>query len=189
MHYRETDPRVLAVLERALGSNSRVTRLRAVAMLANVECGERSRWLDSALADGDSAVSQTAACVLAWVAEPSDEPWPRREDPRFDRVAGPPSAQGLEEGPDGRWRWEYVVEIWRDDGLLVGAYLVPTCEEDDDHAKRIALGQAVIASASRGADAFEPGSAAAFIVGKRGLSSNALPPGWPRRRPEPPAGV
>lgn len=169
MKSREDHQRELSVLARALHSTSRVTRLRAVSMLARVDCRDRARWLEVACEDADAAVRQTALGVLSWIAEPASAPWPQREDPRFDRVVRPT----IEPDPDmvagawTRWQWEYVVEVWRDDGLLLGSYVAATCEEDDEHAKRIALGQAILANAGGRGDAFDAATAAAFIVGKR----------------------
>lgn len=167
--YIESDPRVLGVLARALASSSRATRLRAVAMLARVQCPESSRWLKSAMADRDESVRQTALMVAAWTAAPADPPWPEREDPAFDRVSDldHDGFSELERAASMRWEWEYAVEVWRGDGLLVGVFLCTTCAEDDEHAKRIALGQAILASGAAHADRFEPAEAAAFIVGKR----------------------
>ena len=167
--YEESDPRALDVLERALQSTSRATRLRAVAMLARVRCAAHDRWLAHAHRDADPAVRDTADIVAAWTLRTEDAPWPQREDPAFDRVAPLDSnadAQ-LEGCVSWRWQWEYAVEVWRADGLLVGVYLSTAYEEDDEHAKRIALGQAVLASAAPGGDPFDPQEAAAFIVGKR----------------------
>jgi hypothetical protein len=173
--YQETDPKVLRVLARALESSSRATRLRAVAMLARLECAESQRWLDRALGDPDTAVSQTAVLVSAWTARPCDPGWPQREDPAFDRVADldQDGCSELEHAAPMRWQWEYAVEVWRSDGLLVGVFLSTTCGDDDEHAKRIALGQAVLASSVAGADRFEPSDAAAFIVGKRRVGREA----------------
>lgn len=169
MLYRETDPRVLAVLSGALTSSSRVTRRRAVAMLARLECPDRMRWLEGARDDSDEGVRDAACAVIAWVLPVGSAPWPDREDPRFDRVSDEPL--GEDEGLDSlaalRWEWEYSVEVWRADGLLLGVYLAATCTEDDEHAKRIALGQAILASTGPSGDAFEPERAAAFITGKR----------------------
>lgn len=177
MMFREQDPRALGVLARALHSTSRVTRLRAVAMLARVDCPDRLRWLEAACADGDEAVVATALGVLSWVVEPSEPTWPQREDPRFDRVAEPPAETVLRAATDSRsrWRWEYVVEVWREDGLLIGSYVAATCDEDDVHAKRIALGQAILANADGRGDAFDTGAAAAFIVAKRRLPGSLDP--------------
>lgn len=183
MVYREEDLRVLGVLARALHSASRVTRLRAVSMLTRVDCDERIRWLEEAASDSDDAVNETALCVLAWVAEPVEPPWPQREDPCFDRM----SEMCIEDEPrasrasGSRWKWEYVVEIWRDDGLLLGTYLAATCKEDDEHARRIALGQAILANSGGRGDAFDAGTAAAFIVSKERLSGSADAPGRRRR--------
>jgi hypothetical protein len=163
--YTETDPRVLAVLERALRSTSRATRRRAVGMLARVECTPRERWLAVARKDVDAAVRETAVIVTAWVA-PGDGQWPDREDPAFDRAVALDSPRPEGEAGSG-WRWEYAVEIWREDGLLVGVYLAVACQEDDEHAKRVALGQAILGSSSQGGEQFDPSTAAAFIVGKR----------------------
>jgi hypothetical protein len=169
MSYRETNPRVLAVLSGALTSSSRATRLRAVAMLARVECAERLIWLEAALEDPDEDVRYAARAVTAWILEVNPVPWPHREDPHFDRT--PQALSNVEEELEAsallRWEWEYSVEIWRGDGLLLGVYLAMTCEEDDEHAKCIALGQAILASADPFGDAFEPELTAAFITEKR----------------------
>lgn len=169
MSYRETNPRVLAVLFGALTSSSRATRLRAVAMLARVECAERLSWLEDALEDPDEYVRHTACAVIAWILEVNPVPWPHREDPHFDRMSQPPPSveDELEASALSRWEWEYSVEIWRADGLLLGVYLAATCVEDDEHAKCIALGQAILASAGPYGDAFAPEQAAAFITEKR----------------------
>ena len=180
---REGDTRALGVLARALGSTSRVTRLRAVSMLALVECDQRIPWLETACSDADVAVAQTARVVLSWIVNPPKAPWPQREDPSFDRLGGP-SADEVSQSPFERalrWKWEYVVEIWREDGLLIGAFLAPTCEEDDEHAKRIALGQAILANAGAHGEEFDAGTAAAFIVGKRRLVDGPDSPGRSRR--------
>ncbi len=175
MIYREKDSRALDVLQRALHSGSPATRVRAVSMLERLDCDDRITWLSDALADAHPSVSATALCVMAWVLDPSEAPWPAREGPPAD--TGLSRSEGLSAGlpdePASRWQWEYVVEIWREDGLLVGVYPASTCAEDDEHAKRIALGQAIIDSAGRRADRFDPGSAAAFIVEKRQLEQNA----------------
>ena len=165
MNYKENDPRALAVLAGALRASSRTTRIRAVAMLACVECEPRMAWLEQATRDGCPAVRDTALAVSAWVLPVDEPPWPAREDPRQIAAEEPCEAEPF--AADGTREWEYVVEVWRDDALLVGAFLVSTNEEDDDHAKCIALGQAILASARPGQDPFEPSSAAAFIVGKR----------------------
>ena len=179
--YRESDPRVLGVLERALASSSRATRLRAVAMLSRVSCERRARWLGAACEDPDRAVRETAAIVSAWTLEVSQDTWPAREDPAFDRMPGlqPDPTDEFEGAVAGRWEWEYAVEVWRGDGLLVGVFLCTSCGEDDEHAKRIALGQAVLASSVKGADAFDPGDAASFIVGKRRVRRGAGQPKGP----------
>lgn len=171
MMFREEDPRALGVLAHALHSTSRVARMRAVCMLARVDCHDRLRWLEAACADGDEAVAASALAVLSWVVEPAESTWPQREDPRFDRVAHPLGRTVAWTAAESRsrWRWEYVVEVWREDGLLIGSFLVATCDEDDVHAKRIALGQAILANAGDNGDAFDAATAAAFIVAKRQL--------------------
>lgn len=181
--YTETDPRTLGVLERALGSASKATRQRAVAMLAHVDCPSREHWLEVAEQDRDVAVCQMACIVGAWVCEAGDPPWPAREEVPFDgsieeSVLGDGEIVFAAGNPHN---WEYVVEVWRSDGLPVGVFLCVTCSEDDVHAKCIALGQAVLASASSGAERFEPSEAAAFIVGKRRVprSSGTLGRGRP----------
>lgn len=171
--YEEHDSRVLAVLERALHSKSRATRLRAVAMLAHVSCGQRRRWLAEACDDPDLAVRDTATIVLAWTCADGEHPWPEREDPAFDRL--PPldvTADEFDRTIRQRWRWEYTVEVWREDGLLVGTFAAMICTDDDEHAKRIALGEAILASAVTTGDRFDPEQAAAFIVAKRRVSAD-----------------
>jgi hypothetical protein len=165
----EADPRAIEVLSRALASSSRATRLRAVAMLARVRCPPRALWLDIAGEDLDRAVRDTATIVSAWIVEPDAASWPDREDTNFDRVADLDGDCLLEfeRSVQLRWEWEYAIEVWRGDGLLVGVFLSTSCREDDEHAKKVALGQAVLASSARGADRFEPAEAAAFIVGKQ----------------------
>jgi hypothetical protein len=177
------DQRMLDVLSRALRSSSRVTRVRAVSMLARVRGDRCMAWLEEALADSDEAVSATATCALAWVVEADDPPWPQREDPSFDRIADQMTddsdfaASTMLPG----WQWEYVLEVWRDDGLLLGVFLATTCAEDDEHAKRIALGQAILANAGGRGDAFDASTAAAFIVGKRRLPGRSGRPDGKRR--------
>jgi hypothetical protein len=166
MIYRENDPVPLSTLSRALHAKSPATRVRAVAMLACADCSRRMEWLEVAASDECPAVRETACAVLAWVAPPPHPAWPARED----LIEVP--ARHADEVEDallgeGRHQWEYVVEVWRENALLEGVFVVSTCEEDDAHAKRIALGQAILASAQPGRDAFEPRSAASFIVSKR----------------------
>jgi hypothetical protein len=165
--YSETDPKILSVLGRALGSSSRVLRLRAVAMLARVECDTAAEWLERAARDSDVAVRHTACIVSAWVERPDSPPWPQREDPALDLV--PELRPGLEPLPDAeptQQTWEYTIEVWRDDGFLMGAFLCTTRNEDDEHAKRIALGQAILHNSPGIGDRFDPATAAAFIISK-----------------------
>jgi len=171
----DTHTRSLHVLEHALRASSRSTRERAVAMLAHVECEERERWLRRADADACARVRTMAMLVAAWTMTAEGVPWPPRENAR-DLGASPIPGELLGLAEPFRWRWEYVVEVWREDGLPVGVFLAATCEEDDEHARRIALGQAVLAATSAGADRFEPERAAAFIVAKRQVRR-----GGPRR--------
>jgi hypothetical protein len=169
MIYREENPRALAVLARALNASSRATRVRAVAMLSCVDFDQRMEWLEQAAADDSRDVSDTARAVIAWVTQVTDPPWPAREECAADPEPTEPA--DYEELSSGDLReWEYVVEVWRDDALLVGVFLASIHEEDDDHAKCIALGQAIMASTHPGQDRFDPGSAAAFIVGKRHIA-------------------
>jgi hypothetical protein len=170
----EADSKALEVLACALESTSRITRLRAVSMLARFECPERGRWLDRACRDADEGVRSAAVAVCAWVAVPDEPCLPDRENPAFDaipRIVDPIIA--LEATASGNRSWEYSVEVWRHDGLLVGVFLSALCNEDDEHAKRIALGQAILASAGPGGDSFDPERAAAFIVGKRTVGRTA----------------
>lgn len=179
--YAETDPRALQVLECALDSSSRIIRLRAVAMLAHIDCDKRTRWLEAALCDREPCVRQTALIVVSWIASTAEPSWPQREDPIFDRVLDLADAAVVLDSAAGlRWEWEYAVEVWRFDGLLMGVFLSVTCQDDDEHAKKMALGQAVLASAGPGADRFDPSTAASFIVAKRKVRHDARPPGGKR---------
>jgi len=165
---RENDRRALAVLSAALGSAGRATRRRAVAMLVHVPCDERLAWLKDAQSDPDEGVRHTALAVLAWVLPVTDPPWPAREadEPHGRIVPADFDAETVAESAATRAGWEYAIEVWRSDGLLVGVYAVTTCEEDDVHARSIALGQAILANTGRRGDAFDPATAAAFIVAK-----------------------
>jgi hypothetical protein len=173
--YKESDPRVLRVLGDALGSANKGTRLRAVAMLARVDCPMRIRWLEAAMCDVDLRVRETAHIVAAWTCRPDYPPWPTREERPLGEseycgaVAGvwPQDAARVREG------WSYVVEVWRSDGMLVGVYAATTCAEDDQHAKCIALGRAVLDSTSAHGDHFDPSDAAAFIVEKHRVPRGA----------------
>ncbi len=64
--YTESDPKVIKVLEVALSSSSRVVRLRAVCMLANVDFEQRAEWLAAACLDADASVRQAASAVTSW---------------------------------------------------------------------------------------------------------------------------
>lgn len=179
--YVESDPKVIKVLDLALRSSSRMVRLRAVCMLANVSCERRAEWLTAACSDGDVAVRQVASTVMSWTLAVESPPWPQREDPAFDRVPLLDEPETLlDAGASLGWEWEYAVEVWRDDGMLVGVFLSATCQDDNEHAKKIALGQAVLASAGPSGDSFDPSTAAAFIVAKRRVRREARPPGRKR---------
>ena len=74
--YAETDPRVIHVLDVARGSSSRVVRLRAVCMMANLDFEQRADWLSAACSDSDLSVRQAAMAVTSWtlvVAPPEPE--------------------------------------------------------------------------------------------------------------------
>jgi HEAT repeat protein len=181
--YMESDPRVIEVLDVARRSSSRVVRLRAVCMLANVGFEKRAEWLTEACGDADLSVRQAAGAVIAWTLEPSPPPWPQREDPEFDKTPELTEAEAaLDEGAELGWEWEYAVEVWAGDGMLVGVFLCATCQEDTEHAKKIALGQAVLASARPSGDRFDPATAAAFVVAKRRVRRGTGLPGARRRR-------
>lgn len=167
--YTESDPRVLRVLEDALGSANKGTRLRAVAMLSRVDCPMRRRWLDAAMCDSDVRVRETARIVAAWTSRPGYPPWPTREERPLGESEHCGAGHGAWPQDVARVRegWSYVVEVWRSDGMLVGTYAATTCAEDDQHAKCIALGRAVLDSTSAHGDHFNPSDAAAFIVEKR----------------------
>jgi hypothetical protein len=172
--YPDSDPRVIEVLDAALRSSSRAVRFRAVCMLANVSCTRRDNWLAVACLDDDAAVRQAASIVTSWTIDVESPPWPRREDPSFDRAAHLPEPETVLDIHAGlRWQWEYVVEVWRADGMLVGVFLCTTCQEDVEHAKKIALGQAVLASAGPSGERFEPATAAAFVVAQRRVRCGA----------------
>ncbi len=163
--YDETDTRTLAVLSAALQSRSRVTRLRAVAMLASVSCRQREEWLHSALRDSDRCVRETAGIVLSWLcsAEPSE--YAASEDPAAPPTDSDDVAERALLGAQG-YEWEYAIEVWRRDGLQLGVFFVSTCQEDDRHARSIALGQAILANTGPRGDTFDPEFAATFIVDK-----------------------
>jgi len=151
-------------------------------MLAHIDCEQRIPWLQGALSDGDEGVRTTALVVLAWVTPVDEPPWPVRE--MCDREDHGSSSSWAPEhaGPNcARQGWEYAVEVWRSDGLLIGVFAVTTCEEDDSHARSIALGQAILANAGSRGDEFDPATAAMFIVAKcRRASGSAT------REPPPP---
>lgn len=163
----EADDRTRNVLSRALNSPSRALRMRAVLMLTTVDCPQRTAWIDAALRDRDPAVREAATLAACWTATPADaRPWPAREEvPPLDEEAD--ALSGLEAAVAMSWQWEYAVEVWRDDGLLVGVFLATSFAEDDHHARAVALGQAILHSTGGGGDAFDPATAATFIVGKR----------------------
>ncbi len=165
--YHENDPRTLIVLYSALRSSSRATRLRAVAMLASVACPQRDAWLDIALRDLDRGVRDTATIVRAWLTPCADAGLPVREV-IVDGIADSDPDDGPERALPGvcSYEWEYTVEVWRMDGLPLGSYFVRTCQEDDRHARSIALGQAILANVGTRGDAFDPELAATFIVDK-----------------------
>jgi hypothetical protein len=155
-------------------------------MLANVEFEKRAEWLIEACGDPDLSVRQTANAVIAWTLELSPAPWPQREDPEFDRTSQLMDAETmLDAGAELGWEWEYAVEVWAGDGLLVGVFLCATCQDDTEHAKKIALGQAVLASAKPSGDRFDPAAAAAFVVAKRRVRRGTRLPGPGRRGRQP----
>ena len=172
--YAESDPKIIKVLEVSLSSSNRVVRLRAVCMLANVDFEQRADWLAAACLDADASVRQAASAVTSWTLVVEPPPWPDREDPAYDRVPELVEGDELLEGDfDLDWEWEYAVEVWASDGMLVGVFLCATRQEDSEHAKKIALGQAVLASAGPSGDRFEPSTAAAFIVAKQRVRRDA----------------
>jgi hypothetical protein len=137
-------------------------------MLENVSCEHSNEWLTAACSDRDVAVRQSASAVMSWTLTVPSPPWPQREDPAFDQVAQLSEPEALlDSGACLGWEWEYAVEVWSGDGMLVGVFLCTTCQQDNEHAKKIALGQAVLASSGPGGDRFEPSTAAAFVVAKR----------------------
>jgi hypothetical protein len=149
-------------------------------MLSCVECDARMAWLDEAMHDECRTVRDTATAVAAWVMPVDALPWPARE-----ALASHPDGSECAVHPG---EWEYVVEVWRDDALLVGVFLASTHEDDDEHAKCIAMGQAILSTAQPGGDGFEPRTAAAFIVGKRRVARRSRARHgdggvrWPRNR-------
>jgi len=179
---RENDRRAMAVLAAALRSPGRATRRRAVAMLVHVRCDERLTWLEAATGDSDEGVRETALAVLAWVLPVIEPPWPEREAcVRHGRIDSAEfCGESVAESVATRGGWEYAIEVWRSDGLLVGVYAVTTCEEDDVHARSIALGQAILANTGRRGDVFDPATAATFIVAKHERG-----PGSATREPPP----
>lgn len=172
----ERDDRTHAVLARALNSPSRTLRLRAVLMLASVQCADRDVWLERAARDRDPAVRDAATIVGCWVATPGPTAeWPDREALREADAPTDLAEAEFEAALD--WRWEYAIEVWRDDGLLIGVFLSTACAEDDDHARSVALGQAILSASAGEGDSFDPATAATFIVGKRRTPRRAGPEG------------
>jgi len=163
--YHENDPRTLAVLSAALRSTSKATRLRAVSMLAWVTCGQRDEWLKAARRDTDRGVRDTAGIVSSWLCPAEGPPCPARELRAVDLEDPDDAAECALLGTRG-YEWEYAVEVWRGDGLQLGVFFVSTCQEDDRHARSIALGQAILANVGPQGDAFDPEFAATFIVDK-----------------------
>lgn len=137
-------------------------------MLSRVTCLHHDDWLEAALRDPDRAVRETASMVLSWLSEASGPTVPPREllPPDDACVDSYECAERALPGARG-YEWEYTVEVWRTDGLQLGAYFVSTCQEDDRHARSIALGQAILANVGRRGDAFDPEHAATFIVDKQ----------------------
>jgi hypothetical protein len=151
-------------------------------MFEHLAFAKRTEWLDVARRDDDESVRQAAAAVISWTLDVASPPWPQREDPAFDNVLQLSEPAELLEASAGlRWEWEYAVEVWRCDAMLVGVFLCTTCQDDNEHAKKIALGQAILASAGPSGDRFEPATAAAFIVAKRRVRRNARSRGSKRR--------
>ena len=171
--YAENDPKALKVLGRALSSQSRIVRLRAVAMLAHVDCPRRDEWLEAASLDSDTRVSDMARTVQEWVRVVAEPSWPTREDPAFDPGVSAGHRAGAAAGDAAPRGWEYEVEVWRGDGRLEGVFFAASDLEDDTRAKHIAMGQAILASVGCGSDRFDPESAVAFIVGKRRVRVSA----------------
>jgi hypothetical protein len=88
----------------------------------------------------------------------------------------PPPSPTAQDDATPAWRWQYTAEVWASDGLVVGVFGSSSFGEDDEHAKRIALGQAILANAGPRADAFDPAGAAAFIVSKERILGAVRPP-------------
>jgi len=144
-------------------------------MLATVMCPQRDAWLDCAILDPESIVREAAIAVASWVAEPRACTWPSREEVGDAREPTSEAADDLELAVAASWGWEYTVEVWREDGLCIGVFLSTSRLEDDEHAKKVALGQAVLATASGAGDGFDPATAATFIVEKRRTARPAPP--------------
>lgn len=166
--YREEDACTLRTLERALGSPGVSTRLRAVEILAHVDCRRRREWLDDALQDHAPAVRDMARIAASWGSECPSTGWPAREECGAEcaPVFATPT-DGYRGSRNGASGWEYVVEVWDGEGARVGTYVAITCGEDDRHAKHIALGRATLDREAARAERFEPLGATVFIVGKR----------------------
>ena len=112
--YAEHDPKALKVLGRALSSQSRIVRLRAVAMLAHVDCPRRDEWLEAASLDSDTRVSDMARTVQEWVRVVAEPSWPTREDPAFDPGVSAGHRAGAAAGDAAPRGWEYEVEVWHE---------------------------------------------------------------------------
>jgi len=135
-------------------------------MLAIVLCPQRERWLECALQDPDSAVSETASIVQSWTQPPVSRACPARQVVATSLTPDDGRSIRSERHRSRGDEWEYTVEVWGAGGTLVGSYYVTTCAEDDAHARSLALGQAILASSRGRADTFDPESAATFVVEK-----------------------
>lgn len=148
----ESDTRVLAWFETALGTSERSVRRRAVWLLRLVDCPRRQVWLEAAAADPDSSVSDLARSIL------NERPQPQvlaDEDLYESDFATGMNARDLE------WEWEYEFVVVH--GLYVptsGPTRVWVKGEDDAQARELA----VMRACARGRDAE---TAVPILVGKR----------------------
>lgn len=134
-------------------------------MLASVTCAQRDEWLRAALGDSDRGVRDTASIVLSWLCPAEESACSAREPTARDPGDPDDAAEHALLRTHG-YEWEYAIEVWRHDGLQLGVYFVSTCQEDDRHARSIALGQAILANVGAHGDVFDPEFAATFIVDK-----------------------
>lgn len=131
----DADPRTLEWFELALASASTRTRLRALAMLREVDGPRRAAWLAAAECDPDPRVAATAVLVAAAIRLSPEG----SEADLFESDF----AEGTERDALG-WEWEYHVIVCKGLFAPVRGVHVWTREEDDEEARRMAVLKACV---------------------------------------------